>query len=77
MFTKINDLVILCMNLEIGFRVIAGGADLRSFCANHNVTAVAALPYLYRALLEHFGSFHILKKCAVALLVVLFHLGYR
>jgi hypothetical protein len=53
-------LIIFCVDLEISLGMIAGGADLRSFCADHNVTAVAAFPYLHRTLLEDFCSFNIL-----------------
>ena len=38
--------VILAVDLEIGLRVRAGGADVRRFGADDDVTAVAAFPDL-------------------------------
>ena len=51
--------------------MIAGGADLGSGGANHDVATVAAFPNLDLALLEDLSSLHILQQGAVALLVVL------
>ena len=34
------------MDLKIALRMVAGRTDLRCFFTDHNVTAVAALPYL-------------------------------
>ena len=44
LFFALDDLVILCLHLEVGLGVIANGADLRSLLANDDVTAVRALP---------------------------------
>ena len=54
-----------------------GRADFRSFGTYYDVTAVAALPYLDFALLEHFLSFDILQKCAVTLFVTLLDSSYE
>jgi hypothetical protein len=44
LFFALDDLVILCLHLEVGLGVIANGADLGSLLANDDVTAVRALP---------------------------------
>ena len=51
--------------------MVAGGADLGGGGADHDVTAVAALPDLDLGLLEDLGSLDILQQGTVALLVVL------
>ena len=45
--------------------------DLRSLCADYDVTAVSALPYLDLALSKNFLSLNILKESSVSLFVVL------
>ena len=47
----------------------AGGADLRSLGADHQMTAVTALPNLDLALLEDSGGLHVVQQSAVSLLV--------
>ena len=52
--------------------MVAGRADLRCFLTNHDMPAVAALPYLDLALGKDFRHFHIVQQGTVALLMVLF-----
>ena len=54
-------LVVLGVNLEVSLWMSACWADLRSLCANYDVTTVAALPYLHLALLEHLSSLDVLE----------------
>ena len=63
------------MDLEVSLRMGAGGADLGGGGANHDVTAVAALPNLDLALGEDLGHLHVLQQGAIALLMVLLHSG--
>ena len=58
--------IVLCVNFEVTLRMCASGAYFGSIGANNDVTAVAAFPNLYFALLEDFCSFYIMKKCAIA-----------
>ena len=53
--------------------MVAGRADLRRFLTDHNVTAVAALPYLDLTLGKDLRHLHIVQQGTVALLVVLFN----
>ena len=55
--------------------MIAHGADLGSLCANHQMTAVAALPHGDTALFKDRFGLHILQQCAVALLMGLLDCG--
>ena len=47
-------------------------ADFRSLGTDNDVSAVAALPNLDFASLEHFGSFNIVKQSTIALFMALF-----
>ena len=49
--------------------MIAGGAQLGSLGADHDVTAVAALPDLDLGLLKDLSSLDVLQQSAVTLLV--------
>ena len=53
-------LVVLCVNLEVALGMIADRALVRGVGADHDVSAVSALPYLYFALCEDSSSLHIL-----------------
>lgn len=53
--------VIFCVYLEIALRVIAYGANVGSFSANYDVTAVAAFPDLDLTFGEDLSRFHILQ----------------
>ena len=54
-------LIILRADFKIALGVIAGGADLRGLFAYDDVSAVPAFPYLYLALGEDLGHFHIVQ----------------
>jgi len=45
-------LIVFCVNFKIALGMVAGRADLRRFLTDHNVTAVAALPYLRISILS-------------------------
>src|SRR5574344_2148310 len=68
-------LIILCVNFKVALGMVAGRADLRRFLTDHNVTAVAALPYLDLTLGKDLRHLHIVQQGTVALLVVLFNGG--
>ena len=68
-------LIVLCADFKIALRMVAGGADLGSLCADDDVPAVAALPDLDFALRENLGRLDIVQQCAVALLMVLLNGG--
>ena len=55
----------------------ASRANLRSLGADNDVSAVAAFPNLYLALLEHFLGLDVLEKCAIALFVTLLDSSYE
>ena len=57
--------------------MVAGGANLWSFLTDHNVTAVAALPYLDLTLGKDLCHLHIVQQGTVALLMVLLNGGYQ
>jgi hypothetical protein len=65
-------LIVLCMNFKVALGMVAGRADLRRFFTDHNVTAVAALPYLDLALGKDLRHLHIVQQSTIALLVVFF-----
>ena len=65
------------MYLEVSLRMSAYGADSRCFLAYHDMSAVAALPYLHGGLFEYLLCLHIVEQCTIALLVVLLHLCYH
>ena len=50
---------------------------LRCLCSDHDMPAVATLPYLYFTLFEYRSCLHIFKKGTVALLMVLLNLAYH
>ena len=64
-------LVVFCVDFEIGLRMGAGGAQLGGLDTHDDVTAVAAFPNSDLALGKDLSGLHVLKQCAVALLVVL------
>ena len=68
--------VVLFPQLEIALGMGAHGADCRSLGANHDMSAVAALPDLYLAALKDLGSLHVVQQCTVALLMGLFNGGH-
>ena len=68
-------LIVLCADFKIALRMVAGGADLGSLCADDDVPTVAALPDLDFALRENLGRLDIVQQCAVALLMVLLYGG--
>ena len=67
--------IILRVNFKVALGMVAGGADLRRFLTDHNVTAVAALPYLDFTLGKDLRHLHIVQQGTVALLMVLFNGG--
>ena len=52
-------LIIFRVDFKIALGMIAGRADFRRFLADHNVTAVAALPYLDLTLGKDLRHLHI------------------
>ena len=64
--------IVLCVYLKIALGMSAGGAYFRGLCADDDVSAVAALPHLYFALLKHCRCLHVFQQGAVSLLMVLF-----
>lgn len=54
-----SELVVFCVDFKIALWVVADGANLGSFFAYNNVTAVTALPHLDFAPFENFCSFNI------------------
>lgn len=66
--------IILGVELKIALRMIAHGADLRSGRADNDVATVSALPDLDLALGEDSAGFHIVKKGAIALLMMALNL---
>ena len=62
-------LVVLLANLKVGLRMLADGTHVGSLGANHQMTAVAALPHGDAALLKDSLGLHILQQCAVTLFV--------
>ena len=69
--------IILGVDLKVALGMGAGGAQLGSLGADHNVAAVAAFPNLNLALFKHLCGFDILKKCTVSLLMMLFYSSYK
>ena len=65
------------MYLEVSLRMSAYGADNRCFLAYHDMSAVAALPYLHGGLLEYLLCLYVVEQCAITLLVVFFYFGYH
>ena len=57
--------------------MVAGGADHGRLLAYHDMTAVAALPYLDLALGKDLGHLHVVQQRTVALLVVLLNGGHQ
>ena len=55
----------------------ASRANLRSLGADNDVSAVAAFPNLYLALLEHFLGLDVLEKFAIALFLTLLDSSYE
>src|SRR5574344_791975 len=55
--------------------MLANRANLRCFFADDEMSAVAALPHGFLALLKDCLHFHITEQCAVTLLVGLLNLG--
>ena len=53
-------LIILRVNFKVALGMVAGGANLRGFLTDHNVTAVAALPHLDLALFKYLCGFYVL-----------------
>ena len=70
-------LIVFCVNFKIALGMVAGWANLRSFLTDHNVTAVAALPYLDLTPGKDLRHLHIVQQGTVALLMVLFNGGYQ
>ena len=62
-------LVVLLANLKVGLRMLADGTHVGSLGANHQMTAVAALPNGNTALFKDCLGLHILQQCAVTLFV--------
>ena len=56
-FQKVS--IVLSLDLEISFGVLAHGANLRSLGANHDVTAVGALPNLVAIAAEYQSILHV------------------
>ena len=69
--------IVVAVDLEEAPGVQAGGADLRSGGAHNDMTAVAALPYLYFALFKDLGGLHIAQQGTVAFLMALFDGSYQ
>ena len=67
--------VILSVHFEISLRMGTDRADFGGFFTDHDMTAVAALPYLYLALGENLLHLNILQQSAVTLLVMLLNGG--
>ena len=61
-------LIIFRVDLKIALGMIAGRADFRRFLTDHNVTAVAALPYLDLTLGKDLRHLHIVQQGTVCLL---------
>ena len=57
--------------------MVAGRADLRRLLTDHDMTAVAALPYLDLTLGKDLRHLNIVQQGTVALLMVLFNGGYQ
>ena len=68
-------LIVLCVNLKIALRVIADRTYLRCFCSDHDMSAVAALPYLYFALLEYGSCLYIFQESTITLFVMFLDLA--
>ena len=70
-------LIVLAAQLEVSFGMCANRANLGSFLAEVDVTAVAADPSLFGAVFaEDFTFFDIFAQSSVALLVLFFDLAY-
>ena len=69
-------LVVLLANLKVGLRMLADGTHVGSLGANHQMTAVAALPHGDAALLKDSLGLHILQQCAVTLFVGLLDIQF-
>ena len=67
--------VVFCVYFKVALGMVAGGADGRRFRADHDVTAIPALPDFHLTLGKDLGGFHVVKQCSVALLVVLLNGG--
>ena len=65
--------IILCMNLKIALRVIAGRAYLGSFGSHYDMSAVAAFPDFNLAFFKNLCGLHVLKQGTVTLLMGLFN----
>ena len=70
-------LIVFCVNFKIALGMVTGRANLRGLLADHDMPAVAALPYLDLALGKDLRHLHIVQQGTVALLVVLFNGGYQ
>lgn len=70
--THIYILVILGSQFKIAFRVVTHGAKFGCLFANHNVSAVRALPNALALAREHHAVFDILQQFAIAFLVQFF-----
>ena len=64
-------LIILGVQFEIGLGMSADGANLRRLGSHHDMTAVAALPYLHFAAGKDLLGLHVAQQRPVALLMML------
>lgn len=67
--------IVLLADFKIDLRVVADWADIGDFGADHDVTAVAALPYLLLVLDEDLLDLNVVKQSTVAYLVVFLNSG--
>ena len=69
-------LIVLLVDLEVGLRVVADGADLGGLGADDDVTTVAAFPHFHFALGKNFFGLDVVQQGTVTLLVVLLDGGH-
>ena len=62
--------------MEVGLRVVTDGTYLGRLLANHNVSAVAALPDYVAILGEYALLLDVIQELAIALLVLLLDFGH-
>ena len=60
LYTGKPRLIVLCVNLEVALGMIADRAFVGGVGADHDMSAVSALPYLYFALCENSSGLYIL-----------------
>ncbi len=77
MMILLFSLIVFRVNFKVALGMVAGRADLRGFLTDHDMPAVAALPYLDLTLGKDLCHLHIVQQGAVALLMVLFNGGYQ